>query len=119
MKQVEVKEYELYGNPETGEVRALINDDYLVIVKDKDAQDFADSAIIEAGAVIMPAQHMVPQRFISDALENDDDVTLWNLNYYIEDDDLTKFYDGEIETVEFILPNHEDAVEFLKDLTEQ
>lgn len=117
MEQVEVEEYEVFANPDRNEIRVLINDNYLVVVKDEEVQAFANSVTIDADILTMPAQLMIPQQYPLSAFEDGDEDTQWHLNYFIEDDDLSKFYDGEVAVTEFTLPNHLDATELLDELT--
>lgn len=114
MRQVIVEHYDLYTNADTGEIRFLLNFEYLIALENHEIPAFQNAAVISDETLTMPAQRMEIQRIIPSALS--DDETLWDLNYYTGDSDLSDYHRGDVELVEFIFPRHEDAVEFLAEI---
>lgn len=117
MEKVIVDNYEVFADRDAEEVRFLINDDYLIIVDDAEAKSFVDTVVLTGDTLAIPAQRMAPQRIIPEPAADDDDVTLWELNYNLDTGNLSEFYEGDVEMVEFVLPAPEDAAELLDELS--
>lgn len=118
MNQVIVDNYEFSINGDIGETRFLINNDYLMIIPATEAESFARNAVVSNDSITVPAQRMAPQKFISAPTAEDEDVILHSLNYYLSDDDLSDFYLGEVQPVEFVFPSHQYVTQFQQELSQ-
>lgn len=105
MTQTTVANYEIIYKESSDEVRVLINREYLATWNISSSISLSNPifGFDDTSALVVPARRLVKQEVgpaIFDA--DDDEYYEGDLNYNLDDDDLTAYYAGEVENLELV-----------------
>lgn len=130
MEQVELGTWLIQYNESTESLRVLINNEYLLELTSENIEDVLDTmenAASEDLTAVLTIQPMIEQVLIKahsakeqilipGIVEDSTEYSETKLNYTLNDNDLTAFYAGDVEDVEFDFGTSHDALSLYHEL---